>query len=588
MTANSRRSSPGGGLSDAVFPWVLIGAVVLVVLPVWVAARAGTALSGSRAAVPADPFTLVFALAAGRIAWPGAAGWAVLAACYTAAALLATAVWAAVRRVRAGRSRVDRAAAHLGRGRDIAAQTRKQAAKTAARLGVAADAPGLPIGVTVAGGRALFSSWEDLRVTIAGTRTGKTTAIAIPQILAAPGPVVVTSNKRDVVDATRDLRAAVGKVWVFDPQGQADEPATFWWNPLSYVVDEVTAKKLAQHFATGSRPADARTDAFFDPAGQDLLAGLLLAAAADRRPIVDVYRWLTMPTDRGAIDILDQAGYPLIAQTVAGVVDAPDRQRGGVYGTARQMASALTGRAITTWITPPTHGGVPEFHPDAFIAGTGTLYSLSREGQGTAGPLVTALTVAVTEAAEKKARRSPGGRLATPLVVVLDEAANVCRWADLPDQYSHYGSRGILIDTILQSWSQGCQVWGEPGMKKLWSAANIAIYAGGVKDDRFLHMLTDLIGDHDRPDSSVSYSNGRRTTSRQTRRQRILDIDQLAALPRGRALLLASGSRPTLIKTVPWMNGPHAQAIRASIAAHDPTAAPTGDDTTVPIGGATR
>lgn len=47
------------------------------------------------------------------------------------------------------------------------------------------------------------------------------------------------------------------------------------------------------------------------------------------------------------------------------------------------------------------------------------------------------------------------GRLATPLLGILDEAANVCRWKALPDQYSHYGSRGI----ILQSWSQGVEVW---------------------------------------------------------------------------------------------------------------------------------
>ena len=37
----------------------------------------------------------------------------------------------------------------------------------------------------------------------------------------------------------------------------------------------------------------------------------------------------------------------------------------------------------------------------------GTLYSLSKEGRGTAGPLVTALTVAVVEAAEELAVDAP-------------------------------------------------------------------------------------------------------------------------------------------------------------------------------------
>jgi len=46
---------------------------------------------------------------------------------------------------------------------------------------------------------------------------------------------------------------------------------------------------------------------------------------------------------------------------------------------------------------------------------------------------VTALTVAICEAAEERAKVSPGGRLPIPLVVVLDEAANVCRWRELPN-----------------------------------------------------------------------------------------------------------------------------------------------------------
>jgi hypothetical protein len=69
------------------------------------------------------------------------------------------------------------------------------------------------------------------------------------------------------------------------------------------------------------------------------------------------------------------------------------------------------------------------------------MYSLSKEGRGSGGSLVTALSVAICEAAEERAKVSPGGRLAVPLVVVLDEAANVCRWRELPNLYSHYGSR---------------------------------------------------------------------------------------------------------------------------------------------------
>lgn len=43
---------------------------------------------------------------------------------------------------------------------------------------------------------------------------------------------------------------------------------------------------------------------------------------------------------------------------------------------------------------------------------------------------------------------------------------------------------------------------------------------------------------------------------------------------KGRALVLSSGNRPTL-RTQPWMTSPHAEKVKASIAAHDPQASRT-------------
>lgn len=571
-TPNNRRRDPGGIGAEAALVWVAVLVVLTGAGSIYAAMHLGHRFANTGQTLPTDPFELVFGLIGGDLPWPGEAGWWVLGAVAAAGLLVVVLVLVLLGRLRRKRTRVDRAASFMGRGKDVESLTRKNAQATAKRLGVE-ESPGVPIGRTVSGGQPLYGSWEDMHIDIWGPRTGKTTSRAVPAILAAPGPVLVTSNKRDVVDATRNVRAETGPVWVFDPQSIALEEPTWWWNPLSYVTDEVRAQKLAEHFAAGSRDPGAKTDAYFDPAGQDLLAGLLLAAALDQRSITDVYTWLTRPMDHTAADILRLNDFDLLADQVDGVVDAPDKQRAGIFGTAQQMASCLTNRQVSTWVTPRSSADSrPQFNPVAFIRNGGTLYSLSKEGRGTAGPLVTALTVAVVEAAEEQAVRSAGGRLATPLLGVLDEAANVCRWRELPNLYSHYGSRGIVLMTILQSWSQGVEVWGEAGMKKLWSASNVKVYGGGVSEAAFLEDLTRIIGDYDRLSSSTSHGKGHRTVSQQLHRERILDVADLAALPKGRAVVMASGNRPTLIRTQPWMTGPHADQVRASIAAHDPQA----------------
>lgn len=573
MTTNNRRPQPGRMSGETFTLFVLAMIVVVTVGTVYVAVHLGHQLAGLPPA-PADPWATLAGVVRGKVEWPAAS--TVIAAAVAVVLLALGIVIGRIARRHHGRtSRVDPAARYMGRGRDVEPLTRQAAQTTATRLGVTGS-PGVPIGRTVATRTALFGSWEDMHVDIWGPRTGKTTSRAIPAILDAPGAVLVTSNKRDVVDATRDVRKESGSVWVFDPQSVAgEEPTDWWWNPLSYVTDEVRAAKLAEHFAAGSRDPGARTDAFFDPAAQDLLAGLLLAAAIASRPITDVYRWLAHPDDEEPEEILARSEYELTAEQVAGVIHSPEKQRGGVFGTAQQMASCLTNRQVARWVTPGPGPDRRQFSPAEFVRSAGTLYSLSKEGRGTAGPLVTALTVAVVEAAEELAAASPGGRLPRPMLGVLDEAANVCRWRELPNLYSHYGSRGIVLMTILQSWSQGVDVWGQSGMRKLWSAANVAVYGGGVKEREFLEMLSALIGDYDKQVRSVATGRGQRTVNEQLTRERILDVADLQALPKGRAVVLASGARPTLITTQPWMSGAHAAAVKASIAAHDPSAAAT-------------
>ncbi len=88
--------------------------------------------------------------------------------------------------------------------------------------------------------------------------------------------------------------------------------------------------------------------------------------------------------------------------------------------------------------------------------------------------------MAVLDALEEKAAANLTGRLPVPFVGVLDEAANICRIRHLDAYYSHFGSRGIVLLTVLQSWAQGAEAWGTHGMEKLWSSANARASTAGT------------------------------------------------------------------------------------------------------------
>ncbi|TXQ22905.1 TraM recognition domain-containing protein [Escherichia coli] len=110
-------------------------------------------------------------------------------------------------------------------------------------------------------------------------------------------------------------------------------------------------------------------------------------------------------------------------------------------------------------------------------------------------------------------------------------------------------------------------MWSQSGMRKLWSASNVKIYAGGVDEVDFLKQLSDNVGDFRYEQRTVPRGRaGATNVPRSLRRERKPDVSDLAPPPPGRALVFGSGSVPTMMRTVPWMDGRHAEKVRESIA----------------------
>ncbi|ONM50293.1 type IV secretory system conjugative DNA transfer family protein [Nocardia donostiensis] len=555
---------------------ILIYASFIILGTLWLALHLGNLLAVTRQDVPINPIAIVAGLARGQLHWPRTSTVILILVIAAAVGFLMLRKSLAARKSK-GRLAVDDKADVMGNGSAISSLTEAGVRQKAQQLGVRLgydDSPGVPIGVGVADGVMLYGSYEDLHLDIWGPRQGKSTSRVIPAILTAVGPVLATSNKRDVVDATRDVRESKGSpTFVFDPQGVAGEDPNWYWNPLDWVDArregcEMRAARLAGHFADGDDGSDAKSDAFFDPEAEDLLAGLFLAAAVAGKPIVQVWEWVTDQQNTEPIQFLRDAGHDLTASGLSSQYNADPRTRSGIFGTAKKMVRCLKLTNVHPWITPA--GDRMRFDELDFIERNGTLYSLSLEGRGSASPLVSALTEAVIDVAMRKASRSAGGRLPIPLLAVLDEAANVVRWKDLPKQYSHFGSRGIVVMTVLQSWAQGVRCWGEAGMNALWSAANIKVLGSGVDDTNFLRERSEAIGEHNSISASVSESKGSKSYSRSLGSSKTFTVQALATLPRGRAIVFVSGAPPVLVRTVPWWEGEYAAEVKNSISHHDP------------------
>ncbi len=158
-------------------------------------------------------------------------------------------------------------------------------------------------------GRQLLAAEPQASLAVVGpTGCGKTIGFAIPALLEWNGPIIATSVKTDLLDATLTHRSAAGKVWVYDPTSCSGLPAATW-SPLSACSDWRGAMRVATWLCEAAQPkADTVSDGdYWYSQARKGLAPYLLAAATSGRTMSDVARWIDLQEEAEVQDALIDA-----------------------------------------------------------------------------------------------------------------------------------------------------------------------------------------------------------------------------------------------------------------------------------------
>lgn len=596
FSARETRRRTTGGWGEEASLLAITFAVLVVLVELWIALKIGSSISGQP--LSWNPAAALLSVIAGGRSWP----WI---STPIAVALLAVsgagAVWvwarmatdreidAAARTMqRPSKIRMARVIDNLGENQRLLKD-----APPAARAN-----PGPLLGRTVIGDIALHVPAEMSVTATAGQRTGKTVAWAIPAVLTAWGPCLATSNKPDLYRATCYGREQVGRVWLCDLQAVTGRrECGFWVDLFTQVTTLAAARKLAGFFISGESGAGSKSstgsdEGYFDGGARELLALHQFAAACAGGDLHHVAEWLGRDQDPTPALILRHHGHPRPAARILEAQGLYSRQRDGLYDMARRFLNVLSDEAYGQLVTPPrrkllrahesrahghAHGVVveatlqavthdlPQFRPTDFVSSNDTLYALSQAGPDGATPLTAALVGQVLEAGLAAARSRLDGRLAVPLLCVLDEAANCARIAELPSYYTYAAGAGIILMTILQVIEQGEDLWGVNGLK-IMRAQSIEVYGGSVAATDYLGHWTAMTGQHDVAERSRTYTSTGAQRTLSWRAENILDDAKLAALPKDRALVRLPGHGPVVVRKITWFDTDLAPLVRASLA----------------------
>ncbi|MEV0117950.1 type IV secretory system conjugative DNA transfer family protein, partial [Streptomyces sp. NPDC050844] len=288
--------------------------------------------------------------------------------------------------------------------------------------------------------------------------------LAVQAIRDAEAAALVITSDPTLWEETKDARAKLGPVLVYDPTHLCDTPARLHWSPTRHCEDKATAAHRATALLAAIRPS-AKLDTAVADTAETLLRSFLHAAAVDNRPIKHVHRWSQGTQVQEAVRILRT--HQKAASGSAGELEAALT----AYPERRDMAQELTARALSALFTVNireacTPNRTDALTLDSFVDEGGTLFVVgepiedpkSPKGPG-AMPLLTALAASVVEHGRRMAERSSSGRLDPPMTLVLDDVAAVAPLPQLPDLLAHGADQGLPTLALLRSQEQGRSRW---------------------------------------------------------------------------------------------------------------------------------
>ncbi|MHB8499022.1 MAG: type IV secretory system conjugative DNA transfer family protein [Acidimicrobiales bacterium] len=409
-----------------------------------------------------------------------------------------------------------------------------------------------------------FSLPQQSVLVLGPPRSGKTSALIIPNVLASNGPVVSTSTKSDVLDATWHARSTIGRCLLFDPTGSVRTPrgvVALHWSPLEHCRtwdrSLAVARSLVEVGAPGSRLGEA---SHWTERAQALLAPLLHAAALEGADMRTVLTWVDRRKALPAQQILASGtgqSTELARNLLDGLVATDERELSGIWSTT---SGALTGFRSEHALQATSR---PNFSATEFVASSDTIYvAAPAHRQALAAPLVVGLIDEVAQATyEHNARRTGvdiGAPAEPPVLLALDEVANIAPLPELPSMISEGGGQGVVTLACLQDLSQARHRWGAraDGFASLFGTT---VVLPGIGDVATLEALSSLAGEEEIPLRSVS--SGRSLTDRpmvdlatggrphvtesvSTLWKRRLPVDLLARGVTGRAVAFDHRNRP--------------------------------------------
>jgi type IV secretion system protein VirD4 len=384
-------------------------------------------------------------------------------------------------------------------------------------------------------------------------QSGKTTGLIIPAVLEWQGPVVATSVKADVVHETHRARRQLGEVLIFDPTGCTNLDHTPW-SPIATARTWEGARRTAANLlgVADQGAGQNNEETFWKPAGARYLAPLLLAAAHADLTMRDVLRWVaSMNQDEPTLLLKDcpNPGAQPGLEALQSVWAADHRLRSSLMQTVATGLDAWQEPAIAR-----ATAGENQISAKRLLDGRNTLYLIApAHEQRRLRGLFTALVADVTAAAFERSA-STGQPIDPPLLLALDEVANIAPLANLDEIASTGPGQGVQLLTVVQNISQAADRWGRDRAETIIANHRARLFCSGIGDRATLDYLSQTLGEEEISRIATHRENALATGSRtySTEFRSLAAPHRIRQADTNTALLVYGRLAPAWVALRPW------------------------------------
>lgn len=380
---------------------------------------------------------------------------------------------------------------------------------------------------------------KSLRI-IGSMGSGKTFYILTPLINNHHSFAIITSSKVDILHLTNNNSK---NNYIFDPQELiTEEHQLFYWDIIHDAKDYKLSELIAGTLIKSYQKTNSTTSQFFNTQSQIILTILLYISETFSDFLIYAFQLSDKKIQEKILNKLKKQDIPHLDTKLNGIFGTAKETFTSVHATLINVVNILSQKHIIDYFN-----NAKKYESDIFklIKSKSKLYIFGQEDSTSLTSLITTFIEVLLYKIDKHTVKLDNKKYNPPILLCLDELANICPIPSLKQRVSEGRGKGICVVYALQAWASMVEKYNYNIAKQLDGYTNATLIMPGLNEIDFLNDISRKIGKSFVDDRSTTRHRGVYSLSNRQVKREIMPVEELRQVEK--PVLLVDNMKPVMV-----------------------------------------